>query len=711
MSDRVDLREFLGAYVAEVDELIRTLTSRLLSTEEAARRGEARPREVREIFRAMHTVKGLSAMVGIEPIVVLAHRLETHLREADRLGGGLDLRTIEVLLEAVHVIEKAVRAVERGESPSGAGAALEAELDKLEAPAALPPPSAVELPEAIDAKLAPYEKEQLARAGAGGKRAWRADYYPSPEKAASGLNVNVARERVSKIAEIVKVLPVARAGDERAPGGLCFAILLLSDAPGQAIAEAIGGVAADVVPLFVREQVETGAAVAPNAPLAAPLATPLAPTLEPLGSSDRAPGTAFVDALDAGGEHGVSHGLLRVDAARIDDAMDRMAGVIVSRSRLARAVEALAASGAPVRDLVLAMSDHTRKLRDLRGAILRVRMVPVAEVIQRLPLVVRNLQRQTGKRVRLETEGGRAELDKTVAERLFPALLHLVRNAVDHGLESPDERRRAGKPHEGSIRVRCRAESDRFLEIQVEDDGRGIDRASVARAAGLGGDGGDVPLLDLIARPGVSTARTATETSGRGMGMDIVRRIVTTQLGGELAVRTEPGVGTRFSLRVPLTLAVIDAFTFSCGGQRFATPVSAVEEIVDLQAARIVSGPSRSNGPVRLFERRGEAVALVDLARALERNAGLRAEHAEHAAHPLEALQEDSPLHAFVVRHGDEAVALAVGRVFGQHEAVVRPIDDPLVRVPGVSGATDLGDGVATIVLDLPALAALEHAA
>jgi two-component system chemotaxis sensor kinase CheA len=384
-------------------------------------------------------------------------------------------------------------------------------------------------------------------------------------------------------------------------------------------------------------------------------------------------------------------GVVRVDVARLDDALERLSALIVTRFRLTRAIATLTASGVNTRDLVQIMNDNARQLRDLRAAIFRVRMVPVSELLDRLPLLVRGLRRATDRLVRLELDGGATELDKAVAERLFPAIVHLIRNAVDHAIEPPDERRRRDKPEEGLLRVACSARSNTRLELSISDDGRGIAREDVARRAGRDVPRSDAALLDLLCLPGLSTRDVATTTSGRGMGMDIVKRTVD-QLGGELLLRTEPGVGTTFTLRVPLTLSIVDAFSFECGAQRFVVPVSMVEEIVEIDSIRMTRGPVDSRSTdlgIAMIQRRGEAVPFLSLASLFRIGDG--------ATQARKAL---------VVRRGGEALAFGVDRMLGQQEVVVRPLEDALVRAPGIAGATDLGDGKPTLVLDLVALGA-----
>jgi len=293
--------------------------------------------------------------------------------------------------------------------------------------------------------------------------------------------------------------------------------------------------------------------------------------------------------------------------------------------------------------------------------------------------------------VRLELEGGNAELDKSVSERLFPVIVHLVRNAVDHAIETPDERLRRGKPEEGLLRVTCSARGSARLEITVSDDGRGIDRAAVAKKAGRVAPGDDAGLLDLLCIPGLSTRDIVTTTSGRGMGMEIVKRTIVDELGGELSVQSQFGQGTTFTVRVPLTISIVDAFSFECGEQRFVVPVAMVDEIIEVDPNALVQVPANDDGSpaVDIISRRGMALPMIRLAQVFRLNA-----------------TNNACGKAIVVRRAGSPVAFAVDRMLGQQEVVIRPIKDALVRAPGVSGATDLGDGRPTLVLDLVALSA-----
>ncbi|HYI01197.1 Hpt domain-containing protein, partial [Hyalangium sp.] len=452
----MDLADFLPAYLTEVEELLGTANAQLLALETAARQRSASPRTVRELFRALHTIKGLSAMVDVEPVVSIAHWMETALRHADQAGGRMPEASVELLLEGLRAIEQRVRQLVAGKPVSLPPKALLDRLEGLEATARGPAdkqasPITLELEPLLAAKLSASEREQLLAGVTAGRRALRLDYVPSAERAAQGLTINTVRERISVLAEIIKVIPVS--GTTAGGGNLTFVLLLLTDAEDSALLSAAGGAPATLVPLALPAPVEP----------ASPQLTPD----EPLG-------------LDEEGQAAEPRrsSVLRVEVSRLDDALERLAALIVNRSKLARAVAALTAAGVPTRDLVQVLQENGRQLRDLRTTILHLRMVRVGDVLERLPLLVRGLRRSTGKQVRLELDVGDAELDKAVADRLLPALVHLVRNAVDHAIEHPEERRAAGKPEEGVVRLACHARSSGRLELTVSDDGRGVDAAA-----------------------------------------------------------------------------------------------------------------------------------------------------------------------------------------------------------------------------------------
>jgi two-component system chemotaxis sensor kinase CheA len=387
--------------------------------------------------------------------------------------------------------------------------------------------------------------------------------------------------------------------------------------------------------------------------------------------------------------------VVRVELSRLDDLQDQLSLLIVSRFRLDREIASLAERGHDVRRLRESAQLQAGLLRDLRRAILRARMVRVDEMLQPLTLLVRGLARSGQRAVQLELDARDAELDKAVADRLLPALIHLVRNAVDHGIEPPEHRVALGKPRVGTVRVSCTERAGNQLQLVVSDDGRGIDRAAVARRANRPIDD-DASLLEALTSPGFSTRDAVTTTSGRGLGMDIVHRIAVGDLGGVLSMTTQPGSGTAFTLRVPVTIAVMDVFTFQCGSQTFVIPAALVDEIIDVEPDMLVAPPSPRTGSaipsLSLIEQRGHAIPIVSLGAILAVDSGARARK------------------AMVTRRNGDPLAFTVDRVVGRQEVVVRTVDDPLVNVPGIAGATDLGDGRPTLVLDLNELGIIARA-
>ena len=653
MSDRVDLQEFVGGFVAEAVELVAAASESLKEIEAANAAGTTRPKSVRDLFRALHTIKGLAGMIGVEPIVEIAHAMETLVRAAERSGGRLRPGAVEVCIQGVQAISDRVRAVAEQRTPAPAPErlleALAATDASSEEPSA-PPPIAKDW----DGRLSQGERQQMFVALRSGEHVWSLTFEPTEDKSARGISIATVRTKLGELGELIKVAPRTMPG-EAGRTRVAFDILMTSEAPVTELAELAATAPEDIHAISL-----------PDEPAPDPMAVDdISDDVTPVGRAT-----------------------VRVELSRLDDLQEQLSLLIVSRFRFEREVAALAERGIDVRRLREVAEMQTRQLRDLRRAILRARMVRVSEVLEPLSLLVRSLARPGLKELRFELDAANAEVDKAVADRLLPAIIHLVRNAVDHAIEPIEERRRAGKPPVGVLRVACREVGGHQLELEVSDDGRGIDRAAVARRAGREIEN-DEELVDVLTTPGFSTRDVVTQTSGRGVGMEIVRRVIVADLGGELSLSTEPGQGTTFRLRVPLTIAIIDVFSFQCGAQSFVVPVNTVEEIFELSRDRQVQPPSRGSAGevvVSLVERRERPMPIVSLGALLDIDDGLRAQK------------------ALVIRRNGEPLGFTVDRMIGRQEVVVRPLEDPLVHAVGIAGATDLGDGHPTLVLDLAEL-------
>ncbi|HEY0252544.1 MAG TPA: Hpt domain-containing protein, partial [Kofleriaceae bacterium] len=448
MSERVDLHEFIGGFVVEAEELLVTANACLLDIDAALAAGSSKPKAVRELFRALHTVKGLAGMVGVEPIMEIAHALETLLRTADRAGGALSRGAVEVSLEGVRGISERVRAVAEQRPAAPVPPRL---IEKIVAADSSTPPAPPTIATDWDARLSASERQQVSQELTKGVPAWTLNFVPSSELSAKGISIASVRTRLAELGDIVKVSPKTRIGADGKQAGIAFEILMISSAPATQLAEAI---AADVDTL-VR-------IAAPAQPQPAPVEEP-----EP-------------EPTEGESANRIGRSNVRVELSRLDELQDQLAALIVSRFRLERELADQAARGVDVRRFREITELQARQLRDLRRAILRVRMVRVAEVLEPLALLVRSVARANHKEVRLELDVRDAELDKAVADRLLPAMIHLVRNAVDHAIEPPDVRERAGKPRVGTVRVACGELGSKQLQLTISDDGRGIDREAVA---------------------------------------------------------------------------------------------------------------------------------------------------------------------------------------------------------------------------------------
>lgn len=383
---------------------------------------------------------------------------------------------------------------------------------------------------------------------------------------------------------------------------------------------------------------------------------------------------------------------LRMDVGKIDHIMNLVGELVIGRSMVSQALGEISESDeAAVSRLAAANNFLERTLTELQSVVLKIRMVPVDHIFRRFPRVVRDLAHASGKEVDLEIEGASTELDKSIVDALHEPLLHLVRNAIDHGLEPAQARRKAGKPQTGRIRLAAFYEGNR-AHILVEDDGRGIsldqireramalDMVSRRQLESLHRD----DLLNVIFQPGFSTRESVSTVSGRGIGMDVVRRVIE-NLKGTIDVNTEEGQGTRFHIQLPLTLAILKAILVGSAGRVFAIPLSGVLEIVRLIGEE--AGTVLGKGVLRLRDR---VVPLIDLKQALR----------------LEDEPTRETRRAFVILAGEaeRRVGLIVDRLLGEHELVVKPLEDPLVQSPGIAGASILGDGMVVLILNLRGL-------
>ena len=472
---------------------------------------------------------------------------------------------------------------------------------------------------------------------------WQVEFTPTSELAARSVNVNSVRARLQEIGELKQAKPIVKGAGE-----IAFQFVFSTNA-GETLLKSLEADGLVFKPLEEDQPVQK--------------------TTQPVATI--APST-----------------VVRVDLDRLDELMRMVGELVISRTRLDDQLTELkrvtpAAAWRPLQETSLGIA---RQLRALRESVMRVRMVQIGEIFERMTFVVRDLARESGKKIGVQLSGGETEIDKFLVERMMDPLMHLVRNAVSHGIETVAEREAQGKRGEGLLSLSAMTAGERIV-IKITDDGRGIDRDRVLERANASDlnyghrDIDDAALLELISSPGLSTRDEADRGSGRGVGMDVVKNAIE-ELGGRISLATKTGEGTTFSIELPLTLAIAEALIVSVNGQKFAVPQSGVREVLEVESAS-----TRVLENNEIISHRGKPLPLLRLARVFEMN-----------------YQRGEKFHVLVIGEESNAVGLAVDRIIGQREIVVRAIKDSLAQSKGIAGATELGDQRVVLILDITAL-------
>lgn len=659
-------QEDMKVFLDEAEEHLQALDEEVLQLE----RGGTSAEGLQRLFRAAHTIKGSSGMLGYQPMARVAHALESIL---DRLRKGtlaVDRPVVDALLQGLDAMRAMKQALV---TPVPIGHLLEQTLPKLEHVAALQqatgqhsatPEARLELND--DARKAAFQGAAM------GKRAFHIHVSLTKGTAWAAVRCLQLLMEASSLGEVLLSVP-DREAVEKEQAGDALEIALLTGRPPEEVKGQLEGipdveaVAVEVLQLAAQEGEST-----------------------PHPSSDEpAPSAANPTSRRAAESQTV-----RVDVERLDRLMDAVGELVLHRNRVTQISRQLVTSKRedPVVQQLEEASVHISKaVNDLREEVMRVRMLPVGTVFGGLPRMVRDLAQKMEKKVDFVVSGAETEIDRTVIERLRDPLIHLLRNAIDHGIELPDVRRAAGKPEAGTIHLSAQ-HAEGYMVITVTDDGRGIDREAVKASAvaknlisqEVASRCTPAEALNLIFMAGSSTAKQLTDVSGRGVGMDIVKTNVEA-MNGFVDVKTEVGKGTTFSLRLPLTLATLQGLLVTLGQQVYAIPLLYVSEILPLNRGRIAAVMDRE-----AILSRGQAIPLVRLRQALV-TAEADAEKQEEQC-------------VIVVRVGDRSVGLAVNSVMEPQEIVVKSLGKYMASVKEMVGASVLGDGRVALIPDVARL-------
>ncbi len=704
-------------FFQECEEQLSELEEGLLAIE----REEGDLETINAVFRAVHSIKGGAGAFGLDDLVRFAHTFETTL---DGMRSGkldispqivkLMLRSADILADLVRISRDggemdATRVSQMGEELARAGGvAPHAPAAPEPAAPAFEPLAAGDGGGADEFGFAPvqisFDTLIADDEAAGIEEKVRIRFTPKPELYAKANDaIRLLRElgRLGEIGVACDTAAVPLLGELDPEGAyLSWDISLGSDVDEKAAREIFEFVEFDcdlaiettvtgsvmdetnaaetVQAILAQVAAEEAAARQPAAPAAvqeqAPVPTPKAAAAPAANSQQAAqPGAT-----------------IRVDLDRVDRLIDLVGELVINQSMLAQRV--MEAGIARLSDVAVGLDDLEHLTREIQDSVMAIRAQPVRPIFQRMSRVVREVADMTGKSARLVTEGENCEVDKTVIERLADPLTHMIRNAIDHGLEKPEERLRIGKPEQGTVRMIAAHRSGRVV-IEVSDDGAGINRQRVRQIAvdrGIIAEDAqlsDAEIDDLIFAPGFSTAATISDVSGRGVGMDVVRRSIQA-LGGRITIASRPGHGTTFTLSLPLTLAVLDGMVVTVAGQTLVVPLSAIVETLQPKAPDVHGLGEKA----RVIAIRGAFIPLIDVGSVL----GYRDEEAD----PLQSVA------MMVETENQSQCALMVDGIIGQQQVVIKSLETNYGHVFGVAGATILGDGRVAVILDVDAIVA-----
>lgn len=705
-----------ATFFQECDELLADLEQKLMLLEQ----GQTDLETINAVFRAVHSVKGGAGAFGLDDLVRFAHVFETLMDELRAGRKPCDPVTIKTLLRASDVLADHVQAAQGLAAPvdQARSAALVAELEMLTHGGAAPIPAMEDedddfgfTPMAFDM---PLDAPPTIEAATG----WRIVFKPHGRMYASANETGLLLRELGRLGPTVVSLDEgdlpaldALAVEE---GRLTWTVELSAAVDEAAVRDVFDFVEADcelsITPLG---EGETGPepAFLDEAPVVPPASDDLdiaallakaqaqapvdaAPPPAPAPEAAAVPATpAPAAAAAAAPSAAVAPVTIRVDLDRVDRLINAVGELVIQQAMLSQRV--LESGLARSSGVALGLEDLELLTREIQDSVMAIRAQPVKSVFQRMPRLVREVADMVSKQVRLVTTGEDTEVDKTVVERLAEPITHMLRNAIDHGLETPEERVAAGKPAEGTVRLAALHRSGRIV-IEIADDGRGINRERVRKiAVDKGLIAADALLSDeqvdnLIFLPGFSTAAVVSDISGRGVGMDVVKRSIQA-LGGRISISSVPGRGSTFTLSLPLTLAVLDGMVTTAADQTLIAPLPAIVESLTPQPTDIhyVGGLD----PVIRF--REAFVPLVDVAVAMG--------FSETPMDPTQGIA------VIVETESGQRAALLLDAIQGQRQVVIKSLESNYQQVEGVAAATILGDGRVALILDVDALVAIRR--
>ncbi|MDF3835611.1 chemotaxis protein CheA [Cupriavidus basilensis] len=662
MSVDIDITQFYQTFFEEAEELLVEMEQLLLGLDLESPDAE----ELNAIFRAAHSIKGGAATFGFAALTETTHLLENLLDRTRRRELALSRTIIDTFLETKDVLQDQLNAYRNGTEPDPETLArICAVLQQLalEASGGAPAAATAPAPAPVAAVAAPPEP-----AAGGGLKVTLIKVSPSDQA--------LLREELANLGEIT--------GQQEEGGDLTIWL------QSQCSADDIIAVCCFVVDGDqIVVEAAAASAPAPAAEAAAPVAeAPAAAPAVPVAAAPAAAPAAKEKAKPqpAAAAHAQESGSIRVPTEKVDQIINLVGELVITQSMLAQTASSLD----PVLfdRLFSGMGQLERNARDLQEAVMSIRMMPMDYVFSRFPRLVRDLAGKLGKQIDLVTFGKATELDKSLIERIIDPLTHLVRNSLDHGIETPDKRIAAGKEPTGQLILSAQHHGGNIV-IEVSDDGGGLRRDKILAKALQNGlpvsdNISDEEVWQLIFAPGFSTAEAVTDLSGRGVGMDVVKRNIQ-EMGGHVEVTSRPGQGTTTRIVLPLTLAILDGMSVKVGAETFILPLNCVMESLQPKPEDVHTAANND----RVMHVRGEYLPLLELHRVFN---------------VADAVQEPTQGIAVILQAEGKRFALLVDQLIGQHQVVLKNLETNYRKVPCISAATILGDGSVALIVDVGAL-------
>jgi two-component system chemotaxis sensor kinase CheA len=678
-------------FLAEAEEIVDQLGSELADLADMADSGDLNPDLLNSIFRGAHSLKGLAGMFGFSDISELSHNME-NLLDSLRLGKlSLDQKLMSVMFGSHELLTALVRSVEEGGSIAQTD---EIAVCVARINACLAPPSDKQtlesplqrlgLPDRVLGALTEYEEHRLLENLTKGKNIF--NIHTSFELTTFDQELAVVSDIMKKCGEIISTLPSM---SDNMDTHIDFDILFgstreLDEVKGllenDAIAVTLLGGASPAGVNAVEPSVLSGQVVPESRPVESSSQISTAPLEVPLAKPS-------IPVDDASQSAKSMSRTVRVDIGKLDELMNIVGELVLAQSTISGVAIRMRNEGFSrmAIDLGKAAKGLERKLTDLQKGVMEIRMIPVGQLYEKMSRIVRKISREQGKKVELKFFGADTELDKLIVEDISDPMMHIIRNAIDHGIESPEKRISLGKDDKGTIRISSYQKGNHVV-IEIEDDGNGIDLDKVKQKAvqkGLISDAStisDRDAVELIFLPGFSTTEKVSEVSGRGVGMDVVRNNIAA-VSGMVDIETRKGEGSRFVITLPITLAIIKALIISCAGRTYALPITSVMESLLM-----------TDSDIKTIERK-EVIQLRENTLPL-----LRLESFFATDRTAERPHE---FYVVVVGVAEKRLGLVVDDLLGQQDIVIKSLGESFKRFKGISGAADLGDQRTILVLDV----------